>query len=76
MTLTALAQIGIVVFGMSGVFLVNDHRAAVRRWGPVCGLAAQPFWFYTAAANDQWGIFACSFVYAWSWWRGFRSAWL
>lgn len=76
MTLGVIAQAGIVAFGMSAIFLVNDPRDEVRRWGPVMGLASQPFWFYTTAVNEQWGIFACSVVYTWSWWRGFRSGWM
>lgn len=72
----AFGQLGIVIFGMSAVFLVNDDREAVRRWGPVMGLMAQPFWFYEAFTHAQWGIFACSFVYAASWARGFYNSWL
>lgn len=70
-----IAQLGILVFGMSAVFLVNDHRDSVRKWGPVLGLAAQPFWFYEAFTHGQWGIFACSFVYCYSWMRGYYNAW-
>ena len=71
-----IAQVGIFAFGMAAIILVNDHRENVRRWGPVCGLMAQPFWFYATATAEQWGIFACSFVYAASWARGFYNGWL
>lgn len=72
----AIGQIGIVIFGMSAIALVNDPRERVRRWGPVMGCLAQPFWFYEAFTSGQWGIFACSFVYAASWARGFYFAWI
>lgn len=71
-----IAQIGILIFGMGAVFLVNDPRPAVSRWGPVFGLCAQPFWFFETYTHEQWGIFACSFVYAYSWLRGFHNRWI
>lgn len=71
-----ISQVGIFIFGMAAIVLVNDPRPSVRRWGPVCGLAAQPFWFQATYAAEQWGIFACSFVYAASWARGFYHAWV
>lgn len=70
-----IPQIGILLFGMTAVFLVNDHRPSVSKWGPVCGLCAQPFWFYEAFSHEQWGIFVCSFVYCYSWMRGYYNAW-
>lgn len=76
MTFGAWLQIGIFVFGMSAIFLVNDDRPKVRRWGSVCGLIAQPFWYTTSIMNDQWGIFFSSFFYTYSWSRGFYLAWL
>jgi hypothetical protein len=69
-------QLGIFLFGMSAVLLVNDHRPGVRRWGPVLGLIAQPFWYYTAWTHEQWGIFASSFFYTASWARGFYNCWI
>ena len=71
-----LGQVGILVFGMTAVLLVNDPRPHVRRWGPVLGLIAQPFWFYETFLSAQWGIFLCSFVYTSSWARGFYHAWI
>jgi hypothetical protein len=68
-------QIGIVLFGMTAVWLVNDHRPEVARWGPVLGLISQPFWYWTSLAHHQWGIAVCSLVYTWSWYRGVRNKW-
>ncbi len=68
-----IAQLGIFVFGMSAVWLVNDRRPAVRRWGPVCGCLAQPFWLYETATHSQWFVLAASLVYAWGWVRGLRA---
>lgn len=71
-----IAQTAIFVLSMSAIWLANDPRPAVRRFGCVFGLLAQPFWYYETFTHGQWGIFASSFVYTWSWWRGFRHQWL
>lgn len=62
--------------GVSAVFLSQDPRESLRRWASVLGLLAQPAWFYTTATNEQWGIFALSFLYTFSWARGFYHAWV
>lgn len=68
-------QIGIAVFGVAAIALSQDARESRRRWACIAGLCAQPFWFYTTAINGQWGIFALSFAYTWSWARGVRTYW-
>lgn len=66
----------IFIFGMSAIWLANDARPDVRRFGCICGLIAQPFWYYETWTNGQWGIFASSFFYTYSWARGFYNQWL
>lgn len=68
-------QIGIFFLGATALFLVNDHRSKVRRWGPIIGLLGQPFWYYAAYTHAQWGIFASSFLYTLSWMRGTYNCW-
>lgn len=75
MTLDVISQV-FILLGMSAMFLVNDHRASWRRFGPVLGLMAEPFWFYTTYTHHQWGIFASAFVYTFAWGRGFYNAWI
>lgn len=74
--MTGLEQIGIAVFGVAAIRLSQDDRRHVQRWACICGLLAQPFWFFTTAANGQWGIFALCFFYTWAWWNGVRTYWL
>jgi nicotinamide riboside transporter PnuC len=62
-SLDALAQFGILVFGLSAMFLV----ARKNKWGFVLGLLTQPFWFTTAFLNEQWGVFLNSIVYTGIW---------
>lgn len=76
MSLGAWIQAGIFCFGMTAILLVNDPRPKVRRWGSVCGLIAQPFWYATSIMNDQWGIVLSSFFYTYSWSRGFYYSWI
>lgn len=71
-----IAQICIILLCMGGMLLVNDHRPALRRWGPVLGLLSEPFWFYITYTHHQWGIFASAFVYTFAWARGFYNAWI
>lgn len=67
-----IAQIGIAIFGVTAIWLSQDHRIAWRRWAPVFGLAGQPFWFWSAWSAEQYGILALCVLYTASWARGLR----
>ena len=71
-----IAQFLIALFGVSAIWLSQDERPHVRRWGCVCGLLAQPAWFWTTYSNGQWGIFALCFLYTWAWAKGVRTHWM
>ncbi len=71
-----IEQIGIAICGVSAVFLSQDHRQEWRRWACIMGLIGQPFWLYATWQAGQWGIFALSFLYAYSWARGFYNNWM
>lgn len=71
-----LAQLAIGLFGVTAVFLSQDPRISRRCYACLFGLAAQPFWFYTTWQAHQWGIFALSFFYTFSWARGFVAHWI
>lgn len=62
-TLDLIAQIGIVIFGVSAIILV----AKKNKWGFVLGLISQPFWLITSIMNRQWGIVLLSVIYVGSW---------
>lgn len=59
----AISQVAILFFGAGAIILV----AKKNKWGFVFGLLAQPFWYITAFINQQWGVFAVSFIYTASW---------
>jgi hypothetical protein len=69
-------QAFIGIFGIASIILTNDPRANVRRYGCLFGMAAQPFWFYSAYSAEQWGIFALAFVYSAGWARGIWHQWI
>lgn len=71
-----MEQIAIALTGATAVWLSQDKRDSYRKWACIFGLVGQPFWFYSAWAAEQWGIFALCFLYTFSWWRGFRNNWL
>ncbi|MFV0420609.1 hypothetical protein [Oleidesulfovibrio sp.] len=70
-----LAEIWIVLFGGAAVYLVGSPSRKSRLAGYVCGLASQPAWFWTTYHHEQWGIFAISCWYAFSWGRGLLKNW-
>ncbi len=65
--LDTISQIGIFVLGVSSIILVGKKN----RWGFALALLAAPFWFYTAYAHEQWGVFLANFAYTASWLYGF-----
>jgi nicotinamide riboside transporter PnuC len=58
-----ISQICIFVFGVLAIILV----AKKNKWGFVFGLISQPFWYITAFAHGQWGIFFLNIGYTLSW---------
>ncbi|MDD4902522.1 MAG: nicotinamide mononucleotide transporter [Patescibacteria group bacterium] len=58
-----ISQAVIFVFGVLSIFLV----AKKNKWGFVCGLLTQPFWFITTFINHQWPIFFLNFLYTATW---------
>jgi hypothetical protein len=62
-----ICQIMITVLGVPAIFLL----ARDNKYGWLCGLLSQPFWFYTSYVNEQWGVFLLSFAYGFNWVYGF-----
>jgi len=71
-----ISQLFIGVFGVTAIWLSQQTELEKRKWASVCGLAAQPFWFYSMYASEQWGVFLLCFFYAFSWSQGFYNYWL
>lgn len=71
-----IEQVAICLCGVASVFLSQDMRLSRRKWACIFGLAAQPFWFWTAWQARQYGVLALCFVYAWLWTRGVKLYWI
>ena len=59
-TVEIMDQIAIVLLGVGSIFFYT-HKNIV--WGASFGLAAEPFWFYSAYTTEQWGIFISAIMY-------------
>jgi len=68
-----LDQIGITVFGLIAITLINSRHQRWRYWGAWSGVISQPFWFLSSWMNQQWGIFLLSFIFLASWIMGIRN---
>lgn len=66
-----MEQVFIAVFGLASIFLISSADPKKMKYGFVCGLLAEPFWFYTAFVNYQYGIMVLVICYAFCHARGF-----
>ena len=73
--LDIVAQAGIMLFGVSAVFVVGLKDKNKARWGYVLGLCGQPFWVYVSLNPFQFGIFILVLMYTFTWANGFRNNW-
>ena len=71
-----VCQVGISIFGATAIWLVGRRDEKVRRFGYLCGICSQPFWFTTCLRHKHWGIFILSFFYAYSWLAGAWNHWV
>ena len=71
-----IAQIGIALFGVVAIWLSQAASDNQRKYACLFGLASQPFWFWSAYAAEQWGIFALCVLYTVSWLRGLKQHWI
>jgi hypothetical protein len=59
-----LVQAVIVVCSTSSCVLQTFTSFRLKRVAFSVSLCAQPFWFWTASRNGQWGIMALAFLFA------------
>ena len=74
-TIDIVCQIMLGVFGVTAIWFVG-RKETWRRWGYVCGLCAQPFWFYSTIKNEQWSMVLLSVIYTCLWVQGFYNHWI
>ena len=71
----AIVQGIILISGGAAIALANESHIKWRRWAPIVGIVGQPFWLYVTFKSGQWGMFALSAWYTWSWIKGLRNHW-
>lgn len=69
MTLKRFCQFWIIIFSSAAIWLVSRPESW-SAWGYVCGIIAQPAWFYSSIKAKQWGIVGLSIFYSYSWIQG------
>ena len=70
-----VSQTIIVLFGGLAVWFVG-RTEQWGKWGYIFGLCSQPFWLYTTIIHNQWGLFALSCWYTFSWAQGVWNYWI
>ncbi|CAM0012930.1 hypothetical protein VPHK453_0075 [Vibrio phage K453] len=71
-----MEQLMIAFTGVVAIFLTQQSNDRIKKYACLFGLAGQPFWFYSAYTNEQWGIFALCVFYTYSWSLGFKNNWI
>lgn len=71
-----IEQFAIACTGAVAVWLSQDASPERRRFACLFGMAGQPFWFYATLSAEQYGMFALTLFYTWSWFKGLRLHWL
>lgn len=72
-----MEQIFIALTGVVAIYLSQqDKKQEWKKYASIFGIVGQPFWFYSAYTNEQWGIFILSIFYTYSWYIGFRNNWI
>jgi hypothetical protein len=70
------SQLFIAITGVIAIWFSQDERPNIKKYACLFGLAGQPCWFYTTFVEEQWGIFALTFVYTAAWCKGIYLYWI
>jgi hypothetical protein len=71
-----MEQIAIALTGAVAIWLSQQSNDRLKKYACLLGIIGQPFWFYATFKAEQWGIFALSFFYTYSWFVGFKNNWM
>lgn len=64
-----------LIFIFSCLSITLFARKRTFRWGFIVGLCGQPFWVYETLRLEQWGMFAISLYFAFTYLIGVRNHW-
>lgn len=74
--MNTISQLGILLFGVTAIWLSQSVQQKYRRWSCIAGLMGQPFWFYSAVSTGSWGVFIVCILYTLAWFKGFWTHWV
>lgn len=63
------SQAVITCTGFLSLYLMASQEAKVRMYAGLVGLFGEPFWFFTAYINEQYGILVLVLIYGVNWIR-------
>jgi hypothetical protein len=69
-------QVAIALTGVTAIWLTQSAHEDWKKYACLFGIAGQPFWFYSAYSNEQWGVFALCIAYTWCWIMGIWNNWV
>jgi len=61
--------------GFLSLYLMASQESKTRLYAGLVGLLGEPFWFFTAYVNEQYGVMLLVFVYGVNWVRLVHSNW-
>ena len=70
-----MTQFFLAIFGLSALSMAYSPRPSLRKWSPICGLAAPPFWFAFALDAGAWGLLVLVAAYTLVYLRGALIQW-
>ena len=71
-----MEQVMIALTELPAVWLTQQSREGWKRYACLFGMAGQPFWMYATYTAGQYGMFALTIAYTYSWWLGIKNNWL
>lgn len=71
-----MEQIAIAMTGVIAILITQQSNDDIKKYACIFGIVGQPFWFYSAFDNQQWGILVLCVFYSYSWALGFYNNWI
>lgn len=71
-----MEQILIAITGITAIWLTQQSKEPWKKYACLFGIVGQPFWFYSAYTNEQWGIFILCIFYTYAWALGVKNNWI
>lgn len=62
-----MIQFLIMILSVGAVFMITHKNIKVQTYSSIPGILGQPLWIYETFTNEQWGMFALSLFYFYSW---------